>query len=354
MIECKAPGKLYIAGEYAVVQKGYPAILFAVDKFLKVSLEKASDEGSITTFDSQPILWKREENNRLILDKRDNRLSYVMAGIKIVETYAKELGRELEFYHLRVDSDLEARDGKKYGLGSSAAVTVATVEVLCKYYDIKISKMDLFKLSSLAQLSINANGSCGDIASSAFGGIISYKTFDRDWVRMMRRNNSVSNMLEMAWECLDIKELPIPENLKILIGWTGKPASTAKLVDEVEDNKIDKDRVYDKFLEESKATVENMIKGFEESNIEWIKNDIDKSSELLVEMGKTIGVLIETPILKKLSDIVKKYGGSGKSSGAGGGDCGIGIFEDIEDTEGLIEEWKKNNILHLPLNIYER
>ena len=36
MIEASAPGKLYIAGEYAVVEPGHPAILVAVDQFITV------------------------------------------------------------------------------------------------------------------------------------------------------------------------------------------------------------------------------------------------------------------------------------------------------------------------------
>ena len=39
MIRAKAPGKLYIAGEYAVVEPGQPAVLVAVDRYLTVHLE---------------------------------------------------------------------------------------------------------------------------------------------------------------------------------------------------------------------------------------------------------------------------------------------------------------------------
>ena len=41
MIITSAPGKLFIAGEYAVVEPGYPAILVAINQFIMVSLEKA-------------------------------------------------------------------------------------------------------------------------------------------------------------------------------------------------------------------------------------------------------------------------------------------------------------------------
>ncbi len=37
----KAPGKLYIAGEYAVVEPGQPAILIAVDQFVYATISQA-------------------------------------------------------------------------------------------------------------------------------------------------------------------------------------------------------------------------------------------------------------------------------------------------------------------------
>ena len=42
MIQVKAPGKLYIAGEYAVVEPGYKSILIAVDRFVTASIEDSN------------------------------------------------------------------------------------------------------------------------------------------------------------------------------------------------------------------------------------------------------------------------------------------------------------------------
>ena len=36
--EVRAPGKLYIAGEYAVVEPGFPAVLIAVDRYVTLLL----------------------------------------------------------------------------------------------------------------------------------------------------------------------------------------------------------------------------------------------------------------------------------------------------------------------------
>src|SRR5699024_10080069 len=134
------------------------------------------------------------------LDQRDNRLFYIMGAISVVEKYAKEKGKELDYYHLKVVSELESSEGKKYGLGSSAAVTVATVKSLCKYYELSISSEDLFKLSALAQLTINKDGSCGDIAASVYGGWIAFTSFDKEWILKEQSKNSITEMLIKKWK----------------------------------------------------------------------------------------------------------------------------------------------------------
>ena len=48
MIQVKAPGKLYIAGEYAVTEPGYKSVLIAVDRFVTAAIEASNEvEGSI-------------------------------------------------------------------------------------------------------------------------------------------------------------------------------------------------------------------------------------------------------------------------------------------------------------------
>ena len=150
MISVKAPGKLYIAGEYAVVETGQPAILVALDQFVYVNLEKSNDLGSIISkqYKENSLYWKRE-GNQIIFDNRDNPFHYILSAINLVEEYAQSLGKKMEFYHLKIDSELDSPDGKKYGLGSSAAVTVATIKALSEFYELNLSKEHLFKLASI-------------------------------------------------------------------------------------------------------------------------------------------------------------------------------------------------------------
>ncbi|CCQ92835.1 Phosphomevalonate kinase [[Clostridium] ultunense Esp] len=352
MIRTYAPGKLFIAGEYAVVEPGYPAILVAVDKGIIVLLEETLKRGSISSYDNMPIFWIRE-NSKLILDKTDNRLSYIISAINTAESYAKEQGKKLDFYHLKVASQLETNEGKKYGLGSSAAVIVATIKALCKYYEIEVSAKELFKLSALANLAINSNGSCGDIAASVYGGWIAYTSFDRNWVIEQGKKNSITQLLNKPWPSLSIEPLTPPEGLKLIIGWTGAPASTSNLVAQVNDKRVKNSISYEKFLYESKKCVNEMIIAFKENNIKEIQKQIQINRQLLVNLGNELGIVIETPLLAKLCNIASKFNGYAKSSGAGGGDCGIAIFQDDKYLLPLIDEWEKSGIAYLPLEVYD-
>lgn len=62
----KAPGKLYIAGEYAVVEPGHPAVIVAVDRFIDVSLSPSEKPyGTIysSQLSSETLCWERTGGN---------------------------------------------------------------------------------------------------------------------------------------------------------------------------------------------------------------------------------------------------------------------------------------------------
>lgn len=98
MIELSVPGKLFIAGEYAVVEPGHPAIIVAVDQFITVNVEEARKNGSIQSaqYSDLPIRWTRRKGE-LVLDHRDNPFHYILAAIRLTEKYAQEKGIPFPF-----------------------------------------------------------------------------------------------------------------------------------------------------------------------------------------------------------------------------------------------------------------
>ena len=354
MITAKAPGKLYIAGEYAVVENGNPAILVALDQFVTCQIKASSHEtGNIIShqYRNNDLQWRRQ-GDQMIVDKRDNPFSYILSAIKVTEEYARSCGRELSIYDIMIDSELDSDNGRKYGLGSSAAVTVATVKALCQFYQLPVCKDILFKLAAIAHFAIQGNGSLGDVAASVYGGWIAYHSFDRQWLAEQRHFLSLPDLLNLPWPDLKVEPLQAPSNLQLLIGWTGKPASTSRLVDKISLFKAKEQHAYHHFLDASRECLAKMIHGFRNGDFSLIQEQIRVNRHLLQKLGQHSGVNIETPALQKLCRIAEHFGGAAKTSGAGGGDCGIVIIDKEADREAVIDEWVKNRIEPLPLSVH--
>lgn len=354
MITVKAPGKLYIAGEYAVLEPGHPAILVALDRFITVTVSEAENQGTINSqqYAETDFHWRRQ-GDQMVFDNRDNPFHYILEGIRVVEMLALEQGRPLRIYDLNINSELEDQGGRKFGLGSSAAVTVATVKALSEFYQLELSRLDIFKLAAIAHFNIQGNGSLGDIAASVFGGWLAFSTFDKDWLRTVLKNDSLTQVLASEWPGLKIEILHVPAELELLIGWTGSPASTSRLVDKITIAKFAKKDQYHEFLRQSRNCVQSIIAGIRSQNLAAVKSGIRENRAILRQLGAFSGVNIETPELKQLCQIAENYGGAAKFSGAGGGDCGIVITDRYVDQARLISEWGRQQIATLPLAVFD-
>lgn len=354
MITAKAPGKLYIAGEYAVVQSGYPAILVALNQYVTCSIQDADGPtGQIISqqYQNNAVSWRRQ-GDQLVVDKRDNPFDYILAAIAVTEEFVKAKGQALRVYDLRIDSQLDNQSGRKYGLGSSAAVTVATVKALCRFYGLTTTKDEIFKLAAIAHFQVQGNGSLGDVAASVYGGWIAYHSFDRQWLAEQRPQQPLLDLLKLQWPELKIEPLTPPEDLKLVIGWTGKPASTSQLVDKIAIFKAERQADYHRFLENSRNCIKRMIAGFHTGSLRQVQDQIRANRMLLADLAKQSGVAIETPLLKTLCQLAEQRGGAAKTSGAGGGDCGIVAIDRHADLVDLMTAWQRAGIERLPLTVH--
>lgn len=273
MIQVKAPGKLYVAGEYAVTEPGYKSVLIAVDRFVTATIEASNEvEGSIhsKTLHYEPVKFDRNEDKIEISDvQAAKQLKYVVTAIEVFEQYARSCNIKLKHFHLTIDSNLADDSGQKYGLGSSAAVLVSVVKVLNEFYDMQLSNLYIYKLAVIANMKLQSLSSCGDIAVSVYSGWLAYSTFDHDWVKQQMEETSVNDVLE-NWPGLHIEPLQAPENMEVLIGWTGSPASSPHLVSEVKRLKSDPS-FYGEFLDRSHDCVESLIQAFKTNNIKGVQ-----------------------------------------------------------------------------------
>src|SRR5574344_717313 len=285
MLEVKVPGKLYLAGEYAVVEPGHKAVVMAIDKFIKVRISY-SDIGQIYVDGKNPIQYYRK-NKKIILEDEDQYYKYVLKAMEIVEEFLQAKGFNLEYYRLEIFSDLDSDKHKKYGLGSSGAVVVATIKAILELYSYHYSKLDLFKLSALSTILLNPKSSCGDLAASAYTGLIKYQSFSRLDILEEYKKTDILNIIDKEWEYLDIEKINMDNTLYVEVGWSGEEASTEKLVDKSR-SKLDKTYM-ENFLIQADASIENVSLALVEGNLNLLKAEIKANRDLLNDYAKATG-----------------------------------------------------------------
>lgn len=350
----RAPGKLYIAGEYAVVEPGEPSVLVAVDRFITAELTESEHRGSIVSdqYGRLPVVWTREDD-RVVVDQDHPPYDFVLSTITVVEQLVTELGREPRFYDIAISSELDDVSGRKFGLGSSAAVTVATVRVLNRFYDLRLNELQLFKLALLASMRVSPSLSGGDLAASTFGGWIAYTAPDRDAVRVRYHEQGVAALLEHEWDAFSVRRLPAPAGLRLLVGWTGQPASTERLVGSVQNRKWAEARHYRRFLADSRDCVTGLIAALDRQDTQSIMAAIVRARDLLGTLARNAGLTIETPELRALCETALEAGAVAKSSGAGGGDCGIVLAPQSADVNRMLRAWEQRDIRHLAISVHD-
>lgn len=356
-VEVAVPGKLYIAGEYAVVTPGHWAILMTVNRFLTVKISKKSGEvGSLlsTNYSPKAYEWHRQnESQSFQFIDWSHPYHLLSVVIQTVEDYIKDFGKDPLTYDVVVESQLDM-DGQKLGLGSSGAVTIAMVKALLELNDIQFDNYIAYKLAVLAHINLNSVGSFGDLAACSFTGVIAYSCVDRTWLKAQMENFSTRQIIEKNWPKLSVKPVNLPKDLDILVGWTGAPASTEDLVSKIYQDQGELS--FKDFLNESQNCLVSLITALNQGQTDRALELIQVNRKLLKQMGQAKGKLIETPQLTQLIETANQFDASGKTSGAGGGDCGIALIKESSPhtTKDLIRKaWDDAGIKMIDLSIYK-
>ena len=318
----KTGGKLYIAGEYSVLTPNQSAIIKNIDIFMQAEIK----------FSEKYSIYSDMYDYSVTLEEDDGNYSLITETVKTVNEYLQLKGVDIQPFDMKITGKME-KNGKKYGIGSSGSVTVLTVKAMAKLYSYDISSEEVFKLSSYVLLKGGDNGSMGDIACISCENLVMYTSFDRNLIKEKMKNSSLSEIMNLEWG-YKIEKIHCPEKYEFLVGWTGIPSISGKMIIEVK-NSINKE-----FLEKSEEIVRNLKNGIEQGNKKIISENVEENSKLLKMMHEKI-------YSWKLLELVESAEGldiCAKSSGAGGGDCGIAISFNRNDTEKLLERWESRGI----------
>lgn len=316
MIAVKTCGKLYWAGEYAILEPGQLALIKAIPIYMRAE---------IAFSDSYRIYSDMFD---FAVDLTPNpAYSLIQETIALMNDFLADRGQTLRPISLEIRGKME-REGKKFGLGSSGSVVVLVVKALLALYHLSIDQDLLFKLASAVLLKRGDNGSMGDIACIVAEDLVLYQSFDRQKVAAWLEEGNLATVLERDWG-FSISQVQPALECDFLVGWTKEVAVSSDMVQQIKQN-IDQN-----FLSSSKVTVATLVEALEQGKAEKIIEQVEKASQLLEGLSTDI----YTPSLRELKMASQGLQAVAKSSGAGGGDCGIALSFDSQSTETLKNRW---------------
>jgi len=316
MIAVKTCGKLYWAGEYAILEPGQLALIKAIPIYMR---------GEIAFSDSYRIYSDMFD---FAVDLTPNpAYSLIQETIALMNDFLIDCRQTLRPISLEIRGKME-REGKKFGLGSSGSVVVLVVKAMLALYHLSIDQELLFKLASVVLLKRGDNGSMGDLACIVAENLVLYQSFDRQKVAAWLEEENLATVLKRDWG-FSISQVQPALECDFLVGWTKEVAVSSDMVQQIKQN-IDQP-----FLTSSKATVATLVEALEQGKAENIIKQVEIASQLLEGLSTDI----YTPSLRELKEASQGLQAVSKSSGAGGGDCGIALSFDAHSTETLKNRW---------------
>ena len=328
-------GKLYIAGEYSILTAGQSAIIKNINIFMTSKINFADKYTIFSDMFDYAITLEKTAFDKKTSQIFDKNYSLICEAISVMNEYLKLQNLEIKPFNLEINGKMEI-DDIKLGIGSSGSVVVLTIKSILSLYNLEISKEILFKLSSYVLLKRGDNGSMGDIACISYESLIFYKSFDRKKISELMKNETLESVLKTNWN-YEISELHFNKNnlnCNFLVGWTKEPAISSSLIN------IVKSSINENFLKNVEHIVQDLRIAMKNGDKPMIKKCINENGKLLKNLNESI----YSQKLRKLVNSAKKLDICAKSSGAGGGDCGIALSFDGNDTKIIIDRWEQYGI----------
>lgn len=357
-LRVRVPGKLLLAGEYAILTPGATALVLAVDRYLEVELQPAAEYALAS--DLLPEAWTYRPET-LTRAEAPPDLRFAAAALELGWRACAERLAARPPFALTIRSQLHTT-AAKLGLGSSAAVCVGVLAVLLAAAGEDLGAAELrrrlYKLALLAHRGVQGSGSGADLAGCIFGSVTAYTS--PDFARLPLQQ-PLQRLLAQSWPLLGLERLAWPSDWPALrFGWSGEAAGTAGLIaDFVHWQQRDPDAC-EAFLFESSLGCLGLREALLSRQLPRFVEGVGRARRLLQRLDAELAgddALFaeavprrETPTLAALADAAEALGGAGKFSGAGGGDCGLAWVPPAA-AAALEQAWRDAGITPLTLGL---
>jgi mevalonate kinase len=283
-----APGKIILFGEHAVVF-GKPALAMAVNRRARVEIRKVKEDHVSITIPDLDVKGTQKPNGELETagSGKQGILNYILEAIGLVKL---EGG-------LEVRVKLEIPIGA--GMGSSAAITVATLAALGQLTGKPLDKGALAHQAHQVELRVQGAASPLDTAVSTHGGLVHLKPTG------------------------EVENLEISGQLPLVVAYTTYRGNTGKLVAGVRHRRDHYPEVVDPILEAMERITLQAREALLEGEEEVLGELMNINHGLLDALG------VNTPELSRMVYQARSAGALGsKITGAGGGGAIIAYAPD--------------------------
>ncbi|MCC6623290.1 MAG: hypothetical protein IT385_18675 [Deltaproteobacteria bacterium] len=290
-VRVSAPGKLMLAGEYVVVERGTPALSVAVEH--RVTLEATVREAPGWSVTSEALGFVEEPLYRVPV---------------LAEALARVPGAP-RGGHVLVRSALGAGP-EKPGLGSSAAVCVAGFAAFTRLLGTG-AEPSLLTIIEAHRAAQGGMGSGYDVATALHGGLIVFEP---------AAPGAAPKVEPLAW----------PTGLVAAVFKAHRGASTIDMLRRVAAWRDEDPETLDACLEPLAIETEELVAAFRKGDVERVLTAAAQVQEELGVMDRMgdLGILSGGQI--QLHGVIEDSGCVGRTSGAGGGDCVWALADDPE------------------------
>jgi phosphomevalonate kinase len=333
MIVAEAPGKLVIAGEYAVLA-GAPGLAVAVGVRATARIVAISGNGNQLSIPDTGESFRfrlRPEQGLRWDGVSPGALGLPLEATSEILAAEGLLARELPAFRVELSSaafhHVDARGQRqKLGLGSSAAVVVALTGALLKLgHQDSLPRPRLLEICCEAHRRLQGGSGSGiDVATSLTGGVVSL-AFPRSAPSRLPVDEAPApnpTAQPVSW----------PQHLRLVAVWTGVSASTPAMLARL---RLFRERDQARFaghMERLATNAARAVQAWQNDDTESVLAAIAGYDTALRQLDDVARIGIYSAEHRELKAIAQECGAVYKPSGAGGGDFGVALT-DARDTE---------------------
>ncbi len=315
-----APGKVFLAGEYAVLD-GRPALVMGVDRRMQASL--SSQPATTLVHAPSGIAWDG--------GPAPEELRFAARAVQLAQRLCAEEGLPQRGLRLVFENDF-AEGGVKLGLGGSAAASVIAVRAACAAYGRALTDSEALALAVAAHfIEQGGEGSGADVAACALGGVQQVRA-RLPWRSAEEAMAAPAREILRA-NAIEARPVAVPADLRFLLAFTGKAASTRSLVRRVREFREGDPHRWAAVAGEIEKCSESLRTALEAGERDRALQSLRSGAAAMARLGELSGAGIITAELTMACALAASAGAAGKPSGAGGGDCAVilAFGDDVRD-----------------------